>query len=252
MPQSADRHRAGGPGPAAGADPGGDPALRPHAAAACRWPTRSELDAQERPHPAEDLRPAPGAHRPRLQPLQALHDPAPHPAADAARSRSRSSPAYLELLREERRRGARPRGRPADHRHQLLPRPGGLRAARGGGDPRALRRARGRRTACGCGAWAAPRARRRTRWPSCSWRRRPAGRSRRRSRSSPRPARALAGAGARGLLSRRHRDRRDAERAAPLLPRRRTAATGSGRRCASWWSSRRTTCWATRPSRSWT
>ncbi len=99
---------------------------RPRARAAV--PHKPEDDAQE------DLRPAARPDRPRLLPVQAEHDRAPHRAAhgaapDRAAGRLRALPP------------AEPGGgrgavlRSADRRHQLLPRPRGLRGSAARSDP---------------------------------------------------------------------------------------------------------------------
>ena len=75
---------------------------------------------------------------------------------------------YVRYLAADTRGGGGALSRPVDRRHQFLPRPGGLRGARGTGHPEALcRQARGRRDPR-LGRRAAPPARRPIPSPSCS------------------------------------------------------------------------------------
>ena len=110
--------------------------------------------AQGRRHAEEDLCPAARPDRPRFLPVQAEH---PHPPDRAAhgpppdRAAGRLSP----LSAAEPGGSGGPLSRPPDRRHQLLPRPGGLRRAGNTGHPAPLRRQAGQAApvrvwVCGC------------------------------------------------------------------------------------------------------
>ena len=158
---------------------------------------------------------------------------------------------YVALPAEQSRRGRRALPGHPDQRHELLPRPGGVRGAQGEGLP-----------------GAAPRAARRHDplrvWVLGLLDRRGGLLARHRLRRVRRGARAGASPiqifatdlneagieqGARRRLPEEHRARRLARAAAALLRRGRTAATGSPRRSATCASSRGTTCSPTRRSR---
>ena len=80
---------------------------------------------------------------------------------------------YVARLRQDPQGGRAALPRPADRRHALLPRPGGLRGPGARGDPAARSSARARKARCASGRRAAPPARRPTRSPSCCGRRWP-------------------------------------------------------------------------------
>ena len=106
---------------------------------------------------------------------------------------------------------------PADQRHQLLPRPRGVRGARARGDPRAVRRPSPAERACAPGSPAAPPARRPTRSRCCC-------------ASRPRDAGGAAGV---QVFATDIDERGARRRRAPASTRRRSSPTCRRRGCAS-------------------
>ena len=109
-----------------------------------------------------DLRRPAQSGRPRLLRLQGAHLPASHAAAHAGAA-GRHCQGYLERLRQDPQEVDAPVPRPADRRHQLLPRRGRRSKPWSGPSCRKLFEGRGADARCGSGCRAAPPARRRTR-----------------------------------------------------------------------------------------